>query len=225
LTRHADDFTKHLRQHVVKRLNSNTMVHMKQQKPTRIYPALTQAIYTRMETAKKFPGKQYISEVAATELVIRGTKRIIQAHNDVNGTEIVPPTNAGSDTASTVIDGYQFRHDPRLQWPSIQYITHEQLESIYSSIQCNVVLLLLANDGWPTITESASYSTATTSSSSLSENNDNDNMNLTKQQIRIKELLDPTPLLIQTLPGSHHFHADPDTAEAVVVEVAKLFSI
>jgi hypothetical protein len=210
MTRHPNEFTKYLRQYVVKRLNSNTA--MKQQpKSPRIYPSLSQAIYTRMETAKKFPGQQYISEVAATELVIRGTKRVTPTENGnrSDNTTITTTTNSTTTTTTTtIIDGYQFRHDPRLQWPSIQYCTNEQLESIYANIHCSVVLLLLAQDGWPIVQSS-------------SDDNDSYN-NTTQQQVRMKLLLQPTPLIIQTLPGSHHFHADPDTAEAVVVEVAKI---
>jgi len=115
-------------------------------------------------TAKNFPGNQYLSKEAATEMVKRGS-RVVE-----NG-------------------GIQFRHDPRLAWPSLQYFTLEQTEALYQDIQCSTCLLA-GDDGWPF---------------------DEDKMQ------RCLDLLKPT--VFKSLPGSHHFHADPDTAEAVAQEV------
>lgn len=83
----------------------------------------------------------------------------------------------------------QFVHDQRLTWPSIQYVTQEQVEGLYEDIQCRTALFR-ATDGWP-IEEP------------LIE--------------KCLELLRPT--VCKTLPGSHHFHADPDACEAVASEV------
>jgi hypothetical protein len=165
MTRPGNEFTKHLRENIVQRQKQQQPSQMV--KPPRIYPTLHQAITTRMLTVKKFPGQQYISEATATELVVRGTRAVQE-----------------SDT----IVGYQFRHDPRLQLPSIQYCTEEQVEAIYTNIQCPIALVL-AQDGWPM-------------------------SNAKKQETMIQDNIQPKVFI--TLPGSHHFHSDPDTAEAVV---------
>jgi hypothetical protein len=159
LYRNPQDVAKHIRQHVERR-QLGTMVS----KPPRVYESIQKAVETRCQTARNFPGQQYLSPAAATEMVLRGSQ-------PVNG-------------------GLQFRHDPRLQWPSAQYFTVEQVEAVYRDIQCPTALLL-AQDGWPF---------------------DED------RRQRTLELLQPT--VCKTLPGSHHFHADLDTADAVVAEVA-----
>lgn len=173
MTRPGNEFTKHLRENIVQRQKQqqpSTMV-----KPPRIYPTLHQAITTRMLTVKKFPGQQYISEATATELVVRGTRAIQESD-----------TTTATTANTEMIVGYQFRHDPRLQLPSIQYCTEEQVEAIYTNIQCPIALVL-AQDGLP---------------------------NAKKQETMIQETIQPKVFI--TLPGSHHFHSDPDTAEAVV---------
>jgi pimeloyl-ACP methyl ester carboxylesterase len=83
----------------------------------------------------------------------------------------------------------QFCHDVRFQWPSIQYMTWHQVEGIFDAVDSQVCLLL-AENGWP--------------------------FDPFKIE-RTKELL--TPSHFQILPGSHYFHADPGTAEAVAQAV------
>lgn len=131
------------------------------------------AVETRCQTAKNFPGNQYLSKVAAKEMVLRGSR---------------PATTSEGES------GVQFCHDPRLQWPSLQYFTPEQVEAVYKDIQCPTALLL-AEDGWPFDEE---------------------------RYQRTLELLKPA--VVHKLPGSHHFHADPDTADAVVDAVAEFLS-
>mmetsp|Transcript_9002 Transcript_9002/g.13847 ORF Transcript_9002/g.13847 Transcript_9002/m.13847 type:complete len:332 (-) Transcript_9002:151-1146(-) len=127
---------------------------------TRIYPSLEKAVETRVRTAKYSPGNQYISHTAALEMVQRAT---------------VEKTNGG----------VQFQHDSRLQWPSLQYLTMEQVEGLYDDLTCPVHVLN-AEDGWP-MDESV--------------------------RKRVEMLLKPKNWI--TLPGSHHFHADPETSTAV----------
>ena len=81
--------------------------------------------------------------------------------------------------------GFTFQHDVRLQWPSMLYMTPLQVATLQKAVQCPICLLL-AEDGWPI---------------------DADMLDA------IKDRLQPTSFHI--LPGSHHFHADPDTADAV----------
>ena len=180
MTRPGHEFTKHLRENIRQRRKQPQQLPTTV-KPPRIYPTLHQAITTRMSTVQKFPGQQYIGEVTATELVVRGTRAVI------------PP---GGDTTTTVV-GYQFRHDPRLQWPSAHYCTVEQVQAMYRDIQCPVALLL-AQDGWPLSPEKK------------------------QRETEIQEHLKPQVFV--TLPGSHHFHSDPDTAEAVVETVANFLN-
>jgi pimeloyl-ACP methyl ester carboxylesterase len=150
----ARDISKHVRSHIDRRLKGN----VQPQAPS-IYPTVQIAVETRCATAKAFPGKQYISEQAAYELVRRASK-------DVEG-------------------GIQFLHDPRLKWPSIQYFTPEQTESLYKDTQCETCLLL-AHDGMPWGEERTD---------------------------RIRQLLQPSRF--EVLPGSHHFHMDPESAVKV----------
>ena len=83
----------------------------------------------------------------------------------------------------------QFLHDQRLKWPSILYTSPEQVEEMYREVASNSITktcLLLADDGMPFDASKVA---------------------------RTKELLQPK--VVTTLPGSHHFHMDPDTAKGV----------
>jgi hypothetical protein len=140
-------------------------------------------------TAKAFPGKQYIPHTGARELVRRATKDII-VHNDNNNDNYEEGESRSSRNniaPSPPPPTLEFLHDSRLYWPSLQYFTHEQTESLYTTIQCKVCLLL-GEDGWP--------------------------FHLDERLSRAKELLKAS--MVVTLPGSHHFHRDPDTCQAVV---------
>mmetsp|Transcript_3796 Transcript_3796/g.7264 ORF Transcript_3796/g.7264 Transcript_3796/m.7264 type:complete len:414 (+) Transcript_3796:87-1328(+) len=95
----------------------------------------------------------------------------------------------GCELASSFEGEVVFRHDARLTWPSMQYFSKEQVQAIYRDIQCPTCLIL-ANNGWPGDDWSGHAI---------------DNILRPKKNIR--------------LPGSHHFHADPETSEAVIEEV------
>jgi hypothetical protein len=175
LSRNGKDAGLHLRQHIVKRrlgLEQQQQTNQNKKQP-RIYESIDKAVQARMATAKTFPGKQYISQQGAYEMVVRGTKSVV---------------NEGTTTGSTS-SGIQFIHDVRLQWPSIQYLTQEQVNGIYYNIQCPTYILL-GIDGWPYTKESHE---------------------------RTLDILKPT--CIKTLPGSHHFHLDPNTYQQVANEV------
>jgi len=143
------------------------------QSGVRVYPNLGAAIEARLATVKRMPGEQYMSEEAAEDLVSRA----------------VIYSSSGSNSGALT-----FRHDPRLQWPSLQYFTREQVEACYHDIcEANVpVCLLVAEDGYPV--------------DSLSEK-------------AIKDMLQPS--FVRKLKGSHHFHADPDTFGSVVTEIVQ----
>jgi hypothetical protein len=137
-----------------------------------VYPNLGSAVEARLATVKRMPGEQYMSQEAAEDLVFRAVVR----------------TSDAPDSPVT------FRHDPRLQWPSLQYFTREQVEACYHDIyEANVpVCLLVAEDGYPV--------------DSVSEK-------------AITDILQPS--FVRKLSGSHHFHADPDSVGPVVDEVVK----
>jgi pimeloyl-ACP methyl ester carboxylesterase len=94
--------------------------------------------------------------------------------------------------APTGSDGVQFTHDYRLTWPSLMYTTPGQVAALQEAVQCVPTCLLLAHDGWPI---------------------DEERLQQGKQRIH--------PQHFQVLPGSHHFHADPDTCEAVIEQVIR----
>lgn len=164
LARKGRDVAKHTRAHIERRQLGNGQMYGDMKKEPRIYPSLDLAVQTRCKTAGNFPGKQWLSTQAAQEMVLRA----------------VTFTEGG---------GVQFRHDPRLQWPSLQYYTWEHVEAMYEDLQAPTCVLL-AEHGWP----------------------------LEKDKLeRSKQLIQPN--VFQVLPGSHHFHADPETANAVIVHV------
>jgi pimeloyl-ACP methyl ester carboxylesterase len=180
LARPALDAAKHVRKHVEKRLLSPTLYA----EPRR-YENLELAVAARCRTARTWPGNQYLSETAARQLVEYGTKESTSTTGDDD-------IGVGTTITTTLVANYyyQFRHDPRLQWPSLQFFTQEQTDGVYKDIQCPTALILAA-DGWP-------FDEST--------------------RRRTMELLRPVHTV--TLPGSHHWHMDPDTAPAVVEQAA-----
>jgi pimeloyl-ACP methyl ester carboxylesterase len=79
----------------------------------------------------------------------------------------------------------QFRHDPRLHLPPLMLNTMEQVDVYWKQVQCPT-LWLRAEDGWP-------FPKAM--------------LDRAEQQLRLGQ--------VHYLPGSHHFHADPDSADGV----------
>jgi len=157
----------HIRSHVTQR-------RMGKRPPT-LYPSLERAIERRQKAATlALGGHQYLSRMAATELVSRSIEPV---YND---------DDCG-------VRGYQFRHDMRLMWPSLQYLTTEQIQSILDKVDCPVCLLA-AHDGYPFARD------------------------------RIDRVLKALkPQIYEILPGSHHLHADPESADAVVDQVYEFF--
>ena len=106
-------------------------------------------------------------------------------------------TTNGSE--SNQEDGVYFHHDVRYHHPSIQYMTWEQMEGIFQAAGKGLpggIGILLAEQGWP----------------------------FPKHHMeRTLELLQPA--IVERLPGSHYFHADPDTMEAVSKQVCEFLSL
>ena len=177
LTRNAKDVAKHVRASVERRQEGNAFLYPQytqsespSTKKPRTYPTIDLAVETRCKTAALSPGNQYLSQEASRAMVERATVQV-------------------DDGA------VQFRHDARLQWPSLQYMTDEQVEGLYKDVTCPVCLIL-AEDGWP--------------------------VDETRKEAAAKNL---HPTVFKTLAGSHHFHADPGTANAVAQEVKAFLEI
>lgn len=118
-TKKARDVVSGFQKHVQQRLKGKP--------PSSIYNSMEHAVQTRCATAKAFPGNQYISKMAATELVSRATT----------------PFPDGK---------LQFNHDQRLKWTSMLSLTEEQVQQLYmdiSSSETTRSALLLAKDGMP----------------------------------------------------------------------------
>jgi pimeloyl-ACP methyl ester carboxylesterase len=96
-------------------------------------------------------------------------------------------------TRPTPCGGLQFQHDPRFAWSSLQYMTWPQVEGIFETLgQAKPehrlkIQILLAEQGWP-----------------FPETH----IATCREKLR--------PESFRILPGSHYFHADPETADAVV---------
>lgn len=89
--------------------------------------------------------------------------------------------------------GYQLTQDIRLEWPLMFELTSEQVSNINTTLgnsSCCDVAIYYAENGWPYTKE---YT-----------------------DTEIEQL---KPKINKTLKGSHHFHADPDTATNVTDEI------
>lgn len=150
---------------VSKNLRSHIKIRGQGKMPSSVYPSFEKAVSIRCQTpALLFPGKQYISEETARALVKRGS--IIKEGGKL-----------------------QFRHDQRLNWPSMLFLTETQLKQMYKDVanQKTSVCLLTAIEGMPFPPDKVSVVTG---------------------------LLKPD--VYKVLPGSHHFHSDPDSVGEVV---------
>ena len=173
LARNAKDVSKHVRSAIETRLRNNPRLFGQEgtaPSKGRLYPDLETAITSRINTAKSFPGDQYISYQAARVLVERATL-------ETDG-------------------GVTFRHDPRLNWPSLHYFCHEQVLGLLEAVQ-TPTCLIQAKNGWPFDEDALSA---------------------------VRDILKPQ-YLARDLPGSHHLHADPDDAPAVIDHIEKFLDL
>jgi hypothetical protein len=93
----------------------------------------------------------------------------------------------------TIGGGYQFTQDIRLEWPLMLELTKEQVHDINTTAAAastTKIAIYYAEHGWP----------------------------YTKEYIDL-EVEQLKPNVMKTLPGSHHFHADPETANRVIEEI------
>ncbi len=182
VARNANDAARHVRAACQRRLKSNRTLFPTQAK---VYNDIDVAIKARLSTTERMPGDQTLSYEAARELVLRAT------------TPVATPTVTTSDSSSSKNkEAVVFVHDSRLQWPSLQYYTREQVEAFYRDVHASQipVCCVTATDGWPV--------------ESWAEN-------LVTNVLK--------PVYLKKLSGSHHFHADPDTVNAVAEHVLAFF--
>ncbi|CAB9517455.1 Serine hydrolase-like protein [Seminavis robusta] len=165
-------FLDELRNSCDQRIRQNPMLYPQNRNPT-VFPTLEVAVQARMDFVSKYsPGKQYISREAATEIVTRGT-----ALQDGGGSSVT------------------FRHDPRLQWPSLRQFSQEQVkELLWTGVACPTYLIQ-TKDGWPIDPE-------------------------TQRTIEDMQTLKKHSWLDR---GSHHFHADPSCLEELVGHLKDIF--
>lgn len=212
VARNANDAARHVRAACQRRLKSNRTLFPNRRRGegveegvvlstnatssspplprAKVYSDLDVAIKARMSTTERMPGDQSLSYEAARELVLRATTPAAAAGSTTTTTTTTNRSSTASD--STLSESVIFRHDPRLQWPSLQYYTREQVEAFYRDVNTSQipVCCLAATDGWPV--------------ESWAENLV---MNVLK------------PVYLKKLSGSHHFHADPDSVHAVADDV------
>lgn len=136
----------------------------------RIYPSFDAAARARVASARLYPGDQSVSVEAARALVERASR---------------PASDDG-----TVV----FRHDPRLHWPYLQYLTAEQGLGMLAAVRCPACVVL-AENGWP--------------------------IPAARRRAALDAL---NPVAYKRVPGSHHCHADPEDAGAVAVFVEDFLS-
>jgi pimeloyl-ACP methyl ester carboxylesterase len=194
LARNAKDCSKHVRAACQRRLKSNKTLFPggtngvnaadgtnTMTARARVYRNIDAAIEARLDTTRRMPGGQYLSVEAVRDMVMRATVEATVA--------AAATSNSSEDDTNRPV---KFRHDPRLQWPSLQYYTREQVEAFYSDVcDSNVpVSILMAEDGWPVDSWS---------------------------QSAVNDILKPCQMKL--LKGSHHFHADPDTVGDVAAEI------
>lgn len=175
LARDAKDTPLHVRRHIQRRLA------VQQQKQTakqsKGLPSLEAAIARRLQSIQLLPGNQTLSYATARVMVLRAT------HLDADLSQL-----RDKDSSRTI----RFRHDRRYAWPSIQYMTQEQVEGIFRGLGNVDCCILLAEQGWPFREEHLEHAL---------------------------ELIQPQ--MIHYLPGSHYFHADPETYSDVAKEIQR----
>jgi len=188
LARDAKDTAEHVRQHILKRQQHYSTQEQQPAQQPRVYPNLERAIKVRQFSATKMPGNQSLSYETARAMVMRGTQKVDgkQGEGKKDETGALDTSNGGDSSEEQ--QPVQFRHDPRFAWPSIQYMTWEQNEGILAALHETKidVCLVQAENGWPV-----------------------DDYKIK----RLEEILQPK--VFRKMPGSHHFHANPETAEAV----------
>ena len=141
------------------------------------------------------PVKQYDNLDAAVQARMRTASLAPGGHQWLSEDAATKMVQRATTTVFTESGNkIEFIHDQRLKHSEIILYSPAQLEGFWKSLQCPMYCLV-AKDGWP-FPGSILHKAHT--------------------HVRQKGLL-----TVDKLPGSHHFHADPDTAMAVAKAVVE----
>jgi pimeloyl-ACP methyl ester carboxylesterase len=191
LARNPDDISRHIRQSITRRLKSTKTLFVQDPGNRSSNGGGRKKTYENLDTA--IAARKKTAELVPGDQYISAEAAAAIVYRATIPASTLPSLNISKAGGEEMTDEYKgkvvFRHDARLTWPSISYFSKEQVQALYRDVQCPTCLIL-ADDGWP---EEAWTNEAVTN------------------------LLQPTKLM--KLPGSHHFHLDPDTAEVVIDEV------
>lgn len=112
-------------------------------RPLKQYKELNDVINSRVKICQTYPGDQYLSREAATQLMMRGARLV---DDPENYTHILDST-AGPVT---------LRNDKKLTLPSHAYFTNNQVMCFAEAISSQT-LLLEAQNGWPDTSDAAEF--------------------------------------------------------------------
>lgn len=198
LARNSDDISRHIRSSITRRLKSNKTLYPKDSGTNK---------GSRYSKPKNGNGRKRIYKNLDAAIAARKKTAQLVPGNQYISTEAAAAvvkraaissedlssldvSKAGGKELSDECEGpVVFRHDARLTWPSLAYFSKDQVKALYRDVQCPSCLIL-ADDGWPEDEWSGDA---------------------------VKNILQPTRNI--KLPGSHHFHADPDTSDAVIMSI------
>jgi len=173
LVKPADQTPKYVRTAI-----DTEFIIAKKSSKSKWYPTFREAIEARLTAVKAYPGEQFICRGSVSAIVARAVRFEDNREED--------PVNESDGPV-------QFRHDPKLLYPSPVYHTIEQAKAYLEAVTCKTQIIL-GEKGFPT----KSYP---------------------EFEERMKILADKGILSLEVLPGSHHLHLDeehaPKTAETV----------
>jgi len=201
LARKSNDVSDHLRQSITKRVSANRTIYPQfsnlvesnetnNEEPNKHKKNSRKKMYTSLDAAIDARMKT-ATLTPGEQYISREAATALVCRAAVKSSQQINQSQAGGEELDLAdYNGpVYFRHDARLLWPSLQYFTHEQVKSLLQDVQCPICLIT-AEDGWPVDTDQA------------------------EETLNILQ-----PTIHKLLPGSHHFHADPQTAPDVVNEI------
>jgi Lysophospholipase len=191
LSRNPNDISRHIRSSVIRRIKSNKTLFAKDEDGRMNVCRGHKKFYKNLGAAVA-ARKKTAELVPGNQWISTEASEAIVCRATMPRDDFVhhDATKAGGKELAMSFEGeVVFRHDSRLTWPSLQYFSKEQVQAIYHDVQCPTCLIL-ANDGWPGDDWSGHA---------------------------IENILRPKKNI--KLPGSHHFHADPETSDVVIEEV------
>jgi len=168
----------------------------KYKKERKVYESFDEAVNARLATIDKLPGEQFLSREAAEIMVQRAVIPVpsVSSAAPAKKEEGGVPFR-GSDVAAAkgaaVEEGVMFTHDPRLNQPSLGYLSEPQCLSFLSALRCPT-LLVRGTRGWPYNPESVE-----------------------KRERVIRETLKGSDAIfekVEIMDAGHHLHLDPGTS-------------